>query len=132
SDCQELGECPIHVYLYEQDGGTVPSNDTADATLVPGLYYDADGRPAQVSGLAPAWTFTLDPDKITDPGRADSDGDGLSDYMEVVGFAYRAVNGAIGDSLATVRPGDFLGLDTATNPLSADTDGDGLRDGDEA
>ena len=82
--------------------------------------------------MAPAWTFTLDAAKITDPGRPDTDGDGLSDYHEVVGFAYRSVNSAIGDQLATIRPGTLAGLDTATNPLARDTDGDGLNDGDEA
>src|SRR5690606_31344961 len=132
SDCQELGRCAIDVYLFDQDGGTTPSNDTADDSLVPGLYYDSDGRPALAPGVAPAWSFTLPASRITDPGRMDSDSDGLSVYLEVVGFAYRAVNSAIGADLVTIRPGDSAGLLTATDPLSADTDGDGLNDGDEA
>lgn len=132
SDCQELGRCPLAVYLYQQDGGTVPLNDTSDASLVPGLYYDADGRPALAQGVAPAWSFTLAASLITDPGRTDTDSDGLSDYQEVVGFAFRALNSAIGSDLATIRPGDRVGLTTATDPLSADTDGDGLDDGEEA
>src|SRR5690606_37887097 len=132
TDCQELGRCPIHVYLFDADGGGAATNDTSDPTRVPGLYYDANGRPALAPGVAPAWTITLPADGIVDPGRPDTDGDGLTDLQEIVGFAYEAVGAAIGDPFATLWPSTDPTADTATDPLNGDTDGDGLGDGDEA
>lgn len=132
TDCQELGQCPIYVYLFDADGGGAATNDTSDPTRVPNLYYDANGRPALAPGVTPAWTITLPADGIVDPGRPDTDGDGLTDLREIVGFAYEAVGAAIGDPFATIWPSTDPTTDTATDPLNGDTDGDGLGDGDEA
>jgi len=59
----------------------------------------------------------------TDPDSADTDHDGLSDYQEV----YWDGDGALNAYDPDINP---TGMDL--NPLDADTDGDGVRDGSEA
>jgi outer membrane protein OmpA-like peptidoglycan-associated protein len=64
----------------------------------------------------------------TDPNKADTDGDGLSDYDEI--FKYKT------DPLKADSDGDGLTdgdeiLKYKTDPLKVDTDGDELKDGDE-
>lgn len=72
------------------------------------LAADADGTDPDADGLTNYQEHLLG----TDPTKADSDGDGLSDGAEV------GTNGVFD-----------VGVDT--NPLDADTDDDGLSDGDE-
>ncbi len=78
-----------------------------------GIHGDVCDHDADSDGLANA----QDPN----PTNADSDGDGIPDFMEVM--ATMAL---------TDQPGKKLfGFISATDPLKADTDGDGLTDGQE-
>lgn len=64
----------------------------------------------------------------TDPNKADTDGDGLTDYEEVTKYHTNPLKAdSDGDGLSD---GDEV-MKYHTDPLKADTDGDGLSDGDE-
>ncbi len=64
----------------------------------------------------------------TDPNKADTDGDGLTDYEEVTKYHTDPLKADTdGDGLSD---GDEV-MKYHTDPLKADTDGDGLSDGDE-
>jgi len=64
----------------------------------------------------------------TDPAKADTDADGLSDFEEVTKLKTSPVKADTdGDGL---KDGDEV-VKNHTDPLKADTDGDGLTDGDE-
>jgi outer membrane protein OmpA-like peptidoglycan-associated protein len=64
----------------------------------------------------------------TDPNKADTDDDGLSDFEEVTKLKTSPVKADTdGDGL---KDGDEV-VKYKTDPLKADTDGDGLNDGDE-
>jgi len=76
------------------------STDTSDLFNIVKFYIEIDTFIQAGMGDTEAW--------ITDPGKWDTDGDGLSDYYEIY---WRKNNG----------------LDP-TNPLSIDTDGDGTSD----
>ena len=177
TDCQELGRCDIHVYLFMADAepGEEPldakyegTNDVgypqleisgppADLEFVqdelgrvfgnlkPGLWRGPDGLgiPAEHETIEPLHTIRLDaeafPPTITDPRRQDTDGDGLTDFEEIVGFTFEMIE-APNDLPRVVLPpyarrdaqGNVLELlDFATNPLDPDTDRDGIADGDE-
>jgi outer membrane protein OmpA-like peptidoglycan-associated protein len=64
----------------------------------------------------------------TDPNKADTDGDGISDRDEVVRFHTDPLKAdSDGDGLKDGEEGNTY----RTEPLKADTDGDGLKDGQE-
>ena len=97
------------------DGAT----DVADALLVlratRGDDVDGDGLDTAAEMAAGASPF-----------RADTDGDGLSDFAEVtIHGTDPALADTDGDGLSDAEEIDS----TFTNPLLADTDGDGLEDG---
>jgi hypothetical protein len=115
-----IGE--IRVFDRVLDAATIQSNYTAGADKYGSVDYDNDGLPTwyerqysflnerdasdaardqDSDGLTNLQEFTLG----TNPGNADTDGDGVNDGAEVN------------------RPAG------ATNPLNPDTDQDGLRDG---
>ncbi|MEO8177521.1 MAG: OmpA family protein [Deltaproteobacteria bacterium] len=68
----------------------------------------------------------------TDPTRADTDGDGLKDGLEILKGTDPFNTDSDGDGLSDGNEND-LSIDTFTclNPASADSDGDGLDDGGE-
>lgn len=178
TDCQELGRCPIDVYLFAPDaepgdapldvrydgepdnGAAFPELVGADADAFSqddsgrvygearaGLWrgFDGLGHPAEHPTVDPLWTIVLDADAatptITDPRNQDTDGDGLSDFDELVGFAYEPLNATIDLPrlvLPPYAPRDDAGVLSAaprgfaTNPLRVDTDGDSVEDGREA
>src|SRR5690606_8754629 len=66
--------------------------------------------------------------KRLDPSNPDTDGDGITDLVEVIGFAYVALTGS--PTMVTYQT--VAGTPYATNPLSRDTDLDGLFDRAEA
>lgn len=109
SDCQEL--------VFGSDGMT----PLACATIE--VYLDGDGLPTLASegNGSPLGSFTL-PAPL-DPADPDTDGDGLLDLDEVIGFDYEALEGGT----ASLRP-DFDAGTPALNPLSRDTDRDRLGD----
>ncbi len=92
------------------------------------VYLDAAGvptiQPRSNTGVAHLVLGTTMLTKRTDPANPDTDGDGLTDLVEVIGFSYVALNGARTVLTYQTMP------DTpyATNPLSRDTDLDGLFD----
>jgi hypothetical protein len=168
TDCQELGRCDIHVYLFHPDAvpgdpplavswnaerrlafaGGIPTGVEVEydalgrlyGNLIPGLWRGANGLglPVRHPSVAPLATIRLSAGgfqpTITDPRRMDTDEDGLTDFQEIVGFAYHPID-APGDLPRLVLPPfvDATGTEHAfaTNPLNRDTDGDGLNDGDE-
>jgi hypothetical protein len=106
-DCQELAP-------------PVSSEDDAPracADIV--VYLDVDGQATLEDTGTELAELTLP--SPTDPAAIDTDGDGLSDLQEVLGFRYEGPTGTI----LEVRP-DASG--PATNPLSRDSDDDGLDD----
>lgn len=109
SDCQEL--------VFGADGTTPLDCATIE------VYLDGDGLPTLESeGNGDAvGSFTL-PAPL-DPADPDTDGDGLLDLDEVIGFDYVDLEGGT----ASLRP-DFGAGMPALNPLSRDTDGDRLGD----
>ncbi|MBI5753792.1 PKD domain-containing protein [Candidatus Peregrinibacteria bacterium] len=112
------GEHTIQVKLYpwhpEIDD---PGNNTISTTVNVTQDSDHDGIP--------------NPEEIklgTDPQKADSDGDGLSDSQEIYTYHTDPLKADTdGDGLAD---GNEINLHH-TDPLKADTDGDKLSDGDE-
>ena len=67
--------------------------------------------------------------------KADTDGDGLNDYLEIAGLGYdplRADSGSVGDG-GKDRDGDGVGnakeVELGLDPASSDSDLDGLSDG---
>lgn len=93
------------------------------------VYLDADGVPTLV---ADGTTYLMDvelrnPDgtpRRTDPANPDTDGDGIDDAREAIGFLYHDLQGAP----VILRPDTDPTTPWATNPLHADTDQDGLAD----
>jgi hypothetical protein len=135
------GSTPAGVEVEYDALGRLYSN------LVPGLWRGSNGLglPARfptssstsATAIDPLRTIRLMPGgfgpTITDPRRVDTDEDGLTDFEEIVGFAYRSID-APGDLPRLVLPPPGKSTDVpafATNPLSRDTDGDGLTDGTE-
>ncbi|MFO8150798.1 MAG: binary toxin-like calcium binding domain-containing protein [Trueperaceae bacterium] len=108
SDCQELlvdpGCAEITVYL---DGDGVPTI-----------------QPTSLDGVAHTLLGTTSLTAATDPSAPDTDGDGLNDLQEAIGFAYVDLTGA----RVVVTPFTDPTTPYATNPLDRDTDRDGLDD----
>lgn len=100
---------------------------SADCSLIT-IYSDADGAPTilptspdgRVNPLLTTTTLSA----RTDPANPDTDGDGLTDLLEVIGFAYEDLQG----QRVVVQPATDPATPYATNPLSRDTDRDGLDD----
>ncbi|UCH26240.1 MAG: hypothetical protein JSV66_00915, partial [Trueperaceae bacterium] len=135
TDCQELGLCDIFLYIYPDDSTDTPGANQAvlrteleadrqNGTVV-GLFLDDTGRPTLHPTITPAWTIQLSPN--TDPSTFDTDGDGLSDLLEVQGARYFPLDAVLGDQPVQLVPEDPPGY--ATNPLDLDSDGDILGDG---
>lgn len=88
-------------------------------------YYNLTWDFAERGPILPRTTVEYRLGRGTDPLRADTDGDGLSDGQEVNVYGTCPTKAdSDGDGLAD---GEEVGL--GTNPLSADSDGDGLKDG---
>lgn len=108
-DCQELLVDPscsgIQAYVDAKTGAPTLSQTASDGTPNTPLYV--------VTLLAP-----------TDPANPDTDGDGITDAAEAIGFGYVNLRGDDVVAYAEVVPGAAW----ATNPLAADTDRDGLDD----
>ncbi len=100
--------------------------DASCATIT--VYEDGNGvptiRPLSNAGVPHAVLGTTTLTAPTDPSRPDTDGDGLTDLVEVIGFAYVDLAGQPTTITFETRPGTPY----ATNPLSRDTDRDGLDD----
>src|SRR5690606_30658258 len=98
-----------------------------DCSLIT-IYSDADGAPTilptspdgRVNPLLTTTTLSA----RTDPANPDTDGDGLTDLLEVIGFAYEDLQG----QRVVVQPATDPATPYAPNPLSRDTDRDGLDD----
>ena len=106
TDCQELvGPDPV---------GSAP---LPCATIT--VREDADGLPT-LDGDGPVIANLTLPMR-TDPAALDTDGDGLTDLQEVLGFTYEGLDG----TLLEIRPTD---TEPATNPVDRDTDDDRLDD----
>ncbi len=86
-----------------------------DADEAPGRQVDENGD-GVVDRLAP----TGPDDVVTDPRNPDTDGDGISDAEEVLGYSIRPRNS---------NPADPLPPPITTDPTRADTDGDTAPDG---
>jgi len=108
TDCQEL--------LYD------PSCSLVTA------YLDGNGvptiRPRSNTGVNHQVLGTTRLAKRTDPANPDTDGDGLTDLAEAIGFAYKNLSGTT--TVLTYQT--IPSTPYATNPLSRDTDLDGLYD----
>ncbi|MDZ7706319.1 MAG: hypothetical protein U5J97_00240 [Trueperaceae bacterium] len=107
TDCQEL---------IPTDDGTATGTPLACSLI--DVYVNADG----LATLEPTGTLLTSlrlPDP-TDPAAIDTDGDGLTDVEELLGFRYEGLDGTTIDLRPSAGP--------ATNPLSRDTDDDGLAD----
>ncbi|MFP2926618.1 adventurous gliding motility lipoprotein CglD [Pyxidicoccus sp. 3LG] len=106
-----------------EDAGIQPDPDP-DPGTVPTSVADGNNptKDSDCDGLTDAEEFSsLYPgDSKTDPGRRDTDGDGIRDGVELGRTA--SVNAGCG-----FRPD--ADPDTRTSPVKADTDGDGLADG---
>ena len=122
--------------------------DCQELLVAPGcsavtVYLDAAGVPTiaarSSSGVNHTLFGTVTLLARTDPSSPDTDGDGLTDLQEVIGFQYRT----LARSTATVLPralpagvtlptGVLARFDAttryATNPLAVDSDRDGLDD----
>jgi hypothetical protein len=91
-------------------------------------YRDADGVPT-IAATSPNGTphTLLGTTRLlarTDPSNPDTDGDGLTDLQEAIGFAYTNLARA----RVIVTPTTDAATPYATNPLNRDTDRDGLDD----
>ncbi|MCA9516759.1 MAG: hypothetical protein KC635_17580 [Myxococcales bacterium] len=114
---------PTSPVLGDTDGDGLP--DGLEAGVSAPLSAGQSGGPAQIAyvgtDITSEW-FAVDrhPESVTDPTKADTDGDGLPDGME-------DANGD-GQAIYTLGDGQVLGTGE-TDPTVADTDGDGLVDG---
>lgn len=108
SDCQEL---------LPTDDGTATGTPLACSLI--DVHLDADGLPT-LDDTGTPWVSLRLPNP-TDPAAIDTDGDGLTDTEELLGFRYEGLDGQTID----LRP---TASGPATNPLSRDTDDDGLAD----
>lgn len=92
------------------------------------IYADANGvptiAPVSNSGTPHVALTTTRLLARTDPSNPDTDGDGLTDLQEAIGFAYTNLAGV----RVIVTPTSDPTTPYATNPLSRDTDRDGLDD----
>ncbi len=109
-------------------GGTKPLFGTdwyPTARLGVALYIgDSDDDDSDGDGLTNGYEKSIG----TDPHKADTDGDGLNDYEEVVKYKTSpTVADSDGDGL---KDGDEV-ITYHTSPLDKDTDHDGLTDGEE-
>ncbi len=114
----------INLAGYDPDNPSSPDNPHSLNPRLEDVDGDEvkDGDEVNVYGTNP-----LDPD---------TDGDGLSDMLEIYGFvfSFRAYNNTIKIAdLAGYDPNNPSSPDSphSLNPLLSDTDGDGLSDGDE-
>lgn len=100
----------------------------ADACSLITIYADGDGvptiAPVSNSGTPHAALTTTRLLARTDPSNPDTDGDGLTDLQEAIGFAYTNLAG----TRVIITPATDATTPYATNPLSRDTDRDGLDD----
>jgi hypothetical protein len=115
----------------EPDGGTTPTDGGTDAGTDPDVVPVPGPRDptnatidSDCDGLTDAeeWGNLYPGNLKTDPGRRDTDGDGLRDGLEVGRTS----------SVNTSAGCDFVGdaeAQSRTNPANPDTDGDGLLDG---
>ncbi|HET8984712.1 MAG TPA: hypothetical protein VFN03_03030, partial [Trueperaceae bacterium] len=96
------------------------------------VYRDASGvptiAPRSNTGVNHTLLGTTRLTKRTDPSNPDTDGDGITDLVEVIGFAYVNLSG----NTTVLTYQTVPATPYATNPLSRDTDLDGLFDRAEA
>ncbi|MDF1521271.1 MAG: hypothetical protein P1P87_00445 [Trueperaceae bacterium] len=107
------------------------------------VYLDANGVPTiaarSSSGVAHTLFGTVTLLARTDPSSPDTDGDGLTDLQEAIGFQYRTLARTTATVLPRALPtgaalptGVLARFDAttpyATNPLAVDSDRDGLDD----
>lgn len=101
----------------------------ADACSLIIVYKDGDGVPTiqhtSSTGNENDFLADLRLRSPTDPSDPDTDGDGITDLEEAIGFAYVRLDGTTMTIGSSTRYDEF---GYATNPLSSDTDQDGLED----
>ncbi|MDZ7801471.1 MAG: hypothetical protein U5K81_11860 [Trueperaceae bacterium] len=140
TDCQELGDCAVYVYAYDSADTSVPGDGQAPLTgadadavqngSVLGLWLNPQGRPSLHPSLDPAWELERPNDERVDPARFDTDTDGLSDAVELVGPRYLPLDAQLGDPAVQILPTAMdnpdVACDAANDDPDADPDDDGL------
>ncbi len=123
---------PVHLRLHLLPRPPSPDPSTGSGPIDPDIYGSTTGG-AVSDRFGVDYYIDLDQDGLvlaeeqahgSDPNKADTDGDGLSDGDEVVRF------GSWPNSVDTEGDGLWDGDEVrlAGNPGSSDTDGDGLSD----
>src|SRR6185295_11338255 len=117
------GSCPDRLAFHAASSGTPTTNaldrDTDDDGIADKVEEDGSWCYVDVGG-----TCSADSSKITDPTLNDTDGDGLTDGLEI-----GLMSAGIGTDMARFQVDQGPG--THTDPTKSDTDGDGLSDSQE-